>query len=156
MGGKDPWYANIVNFLFAYEIPTQFSRHQVDKLKSESKYYVWDDPLWHMCNDHIIRRCVPDYEFSSVLRFCHTLACGGHFGPQRTSRKVLDSGLYWPLYFMMYMIIVKVVHVANKLETLIERMKYLNNHYYFVKSLIFGVLILWVFFHVLLVLYIFF
>nr|URM60731.1 ZF-HD family protein [Gymnema sylvestre] len=100
LGGKDPWYADIVNFLVAHEIPANCNRHQVNKLRSESKYYVWDDPyLWRICSDQIIRRCIPDYEFSSVLRFCHTLACGGHFGPQRTARKVLDSGLYWPTLF---------------------------------------------------------
>ncbi|XP_057423581.1 uncharacterized protein LOC130717384 [Lotus japonicus] len=27
------------------------------------------------------------------------LAVGGHFGPQRTTRKVLDSGFYWPTIF---------------------------------------------------------
>ncbi|XP_057452083.1 uncharacterized protein LOC130743880 [Lotus japonicus] len=27
------------------------------------------------------------------------LAVGGHFGPQRTARKVLDSGFYWPTIF---------------------------------------------------------
>jgi len=42
---------------------------------------------------------VPDHQFQSVLTFCHTLACGGHFGPHRTARKVLDSGLYWPSMF---------------------------------------------------------
>ncbi|XP_071923302.1 uncharacterized protein [Coffea arabica] len=27
------------------------------------------------------------------------LACGGHFGPKRTARKVLESGFYWPTLF---------------------------------------------------------
>ncbi|XP_061344672.1 uncharacterized protein LOC133290587 [Gastrolobium bilobum] len=71
---------------------------QILKLKSESKYYVWDDPyLWRFCNDQVIRIYVPpDIEFQSVLQFCDASACGGHFGPQRTARKVLDSGLSWP------------------------------------------------------------
>lgn len=33
------------------------------------------------------------------MRFCHSLACGGHFGPRRTARYILDSGLYWPTLF---------------------------------------------------------
>lgn len=31
--------------------------------------------------------------------FSHAQACGGHFGPNRTARKVLDSGFYWPTIF---------------------------------------------------------
>ena len=31
----------------------------------------------------------------SILNHCHTLACGGHFGGQRTATKVLQSGFYW-------------------------------------------------------------
>ncbi|KAL1545420.1 hypothetical protein AAHA92_22149 [Salvia divinorum] len=44
----------------------------------------------------MIRRCIPDWEQEDVLIHCHSLACGGHFGPKRTTRKVLDSGFYWP------------------------------------------------------------
>ena len=95
-----PWFADMVNFLVATVFPSHFTRAQIYKLKSESKYYVWDDPyLWRFCSDQIIRRCVPNQEFHSVLSFCHAFACGGHFGPQRTARKVLDSGLYWPTLF---------------------------------------------------------
>ncbi|XP_027357518.1 uncharacterized protein LOC113866919, partial [Abrus precatorius] len=49
--------------------------------------------------DQVIRRCVPDEEISSILQFCHASAVGGHQGPQRTARKVLDAGLYWPSIF---------------------------------------------------------
>ena len=67
------------------------------KLKSEAKYYFWDDPyLWRMCSDQVIRRCIPEWEQKDVLNHCHALACGGHFGPRKTARKVLDSGFYWP------------------------------------------------------------
>ncbi|CAM8895033.1 unnamed protein product [Rhodiola kirilowii] len=49
--------------------------------------------------DQILRRCIPDDEIASVLSFCHEHACDGHFGPKRTSRKILDSGFYWPHVF---------------------------------------------------------
>ena len=98
--GKDPWYADLVNYLVAKEIPKHFTKSQIAKLKSDAKHYIWDEPyLWKTCSDQIIRRCVPDHEVQSVLTFCHSLACGGHFGPQRTARKVLDSGFYWPTIF---------------------------------------------------------
>ena len=95
-----PWFANIVNFLVASVFPPLASRAQIAKIKSDAKYYMWDDPfLWKLCNDQVIRRCIPDHEIESVLRFCHASQVGGHLGPQRTARKVLDCGLYWPTIF---------------------------------------------------------
>ncbi|KAL0312838.1 UNVERIFIED_CONTAM: hypothetical protein Sradi_5683100 [Sesamum radiatum] len=94
------WYSVIVNYLVARALPPDLSRAQIDKVKSEAKYYVWDDPyLWRFCADQVVRRCVPNDEHNSVLNFCHNFACGGHFGPKRTARKVLDCGLYWNTLF---------------------------------------------------------
>ncbi|CAJ2651186.1 uncharacterized protein LOC123922945 [Trifolium pratense] len=76
------------------------SQTQIHKLKSDAKHYVWDDPyLWKFGNDQVIRRCVLDYEIESILHHSHASQVGGHFGPQRTVRKVLDSGFYWPTIF---------------------------------------------------------
>ncbi|XP_050890921.1 uncharacterized protein LOC127096386 [Lathyrus oleraceus] len=98
--GITPWFADIVNFLVVGVFPTGASRSQVHKLKSDAKYYVWDDPyLWKFGSDQVIRRCVPDNEIESILNFSHASQVGGHFGPQRTARKVLDSGFYWPTVF---------------------------------------------------------
>ncbi|CAN6566312.1 unnamed protein product [Malus baccata var. baccata] len=95
-----PWYADIVNFLVSKRIPSEFTRHQRDKLRHDARFYVWDDPyLWKFCLDQIIRRCVHDSECHSILSFCHTYACGGHFGTQRTALKVLQCGFYWPSIF---------------------------------------------------------
>ncbi|KAL0401769.1 UNVERIFIED_CONTAM: Enzymatic polyprotein [Sesamum latifolium] len=100
MQGMVPWYSVIVNYLVARASPPDLSRAQIDKVKSEEKYYVWDDPyLWRFCADQVVRRCVPNDENNSVLSFCHNFACGGHFGPKRTARKVLDCGLYWNILF---------------------------------------------------------
>lgn len=43
---------------------------------------------------------MPGCEIESILVFCHAYACGGHFGPKRTARIVLDSGLFWPTLFL--------------------------------------------------------
>ncbi|CAN6679406.1 unnamed protein product [Malus baccata var. baccata] len=95
-----PWYADIVNFLVSKRIPSEFTRHQRDKLRHDARFYVWDDPyLWKFCPDQIIRRCVHDSECHSILSFCHRYACGGHFGTQRTALKVLQCGFYWPSIF---------------------------------------------------------
>ena len=55
--------------------------------------------MWKFCADQIIRRCVPQDEFHSILTFCHTYSCGGHFGGKRTAHKVLECGFFWPTLF---------------------------------------------------------
>ncbi|CAN6711787.1 unnamed protein product [Malus baccata var. baccata] len=96
----DPWYADIINYKVIKKIPDDFTRAQKDKLVKTAKYYEWDDLyLWKYCTDQLIRRCVPESEFKSILTFCHSYACGGHFGAKRTTLKVLESGFYWPSLF---------------------------------------------------------
>ena len=34
-----------------------------------------------------------------ILSHCHENACGGHFASQKTAKKVLQSGFYWPSLF---------------------------------------------------------
>ena len=98
--GMIPWYADMVNYLVTGNMPSDFSKPKRDKLRSEAKYYFLEDPyLWKFCFDQIIRRCVPESETQSILNFCHDYACGGHFGPKRTARKILDSGFYCPTLF---------------------------------------------------------
>lgn len=95
-----PRYANIVNYLVTNMLPPGLSKALRDKIKSDAKHYVWDDPyLWKHCADQVIRRCVPENEIISTLTFCHSYACGGHFGAKRTARKVLECGFYWPSLF---------------------------------------------------------
>ena len=35
----------------------------------------------------------------AILQHCHDMACGGHFGGNRTTAKVLQFGFYWPTLF---------------------------------------------------------
>ena len=105
MSTRTPWYANIVNYLVTKQLPQELTMAQKNKIKSDVKYYIQDDPyLWEHCSDQIIRRCVVDSEFHYILTFYHSYACGGHFGPKRTAMKVLDSGFYWPTIFKEYVI----------------------------------------------------
>ncbi|KOM28668.1 hypothetical protein LR48_Vigan561s005800 [Vigna angularis] len=95
-----PWFAHIVNFLVASVFPPLASRAQIAKIKSDAKYYIWDDPyLWKLCSDQVTKRCILDHEIDSVLQFCHASSPGGHLGIQRTARRVLDCGFYWPSIF---------------------------------------------------------
>ena len=93
--GQEPWFADLANYLVTGDLPEVLSdtKAQRLKIKSEAKYYFWDDPyLWKIGADQVIRRCVPDLEQRDVLTHCHSLACGGHFEPRKTARKVLDNG----------------------------------------------------------------
>ena len=50
----EPWFADLANYLVTGELPgsDEISRAKKMKLKSEAKYYFWDDPyLWKMCAD---------------------------------------------------------------------------------------------------------
>ena len=58
-----PRFADIVNFIVASVILSRESRSQIDKLKSDAKYYVWDDTyLWRFGSDQVIHSYVPDHE----------------------------------------------------------------------------------------------
>ena len=64
---------------------------------SRAKHYTWDDQyLYKFCPEQTIQRRVPEDEQQDILRMCHDRACGGHFAPRKTSKKILQSGFYWP------------------------------------------------------------
>ncbi|RDY06011.1 hypothetical protein CR513_10077, partial [Mucuna pruriens] len=95
-----PWFADICNYVATSHLPPEASRAHKEKIRSDAKYYIWDDPyLWRLCSDKVIRRCIPDVEINSILQFYHSAPGGGHYGSTRTARKVLDCGLYWPTIF---------------------------------------------------------
>ncbi|RDY02080.1 Retrovirus-related Pol polyprotein, partial [Mucuna pruriens] len=95
-----PWFADICNYVATSQFPPEASQLYKEKLQSDAKYYIWDDPyLWRLCSEKVIRRCIPDVEIKSVLQFCHSAPGGGHYGSTQTARKVLDCGLYWPTIF---------------------------------------------------------
>ncbi|RDX82311.1 Retrovirus-related Pol polyprotein from transposon 17.6, partial [Mucuna pruriens] len=95
-----PWFAGICNFVATSQFPPKASQLYKEKLQSDAKYYIWDDPyLWRLCSDQVIRRCILDTKINSVLQFCHAAPGGSHYGSTRTARKVLDCRFYWPTIF---------------------------------------------------------
>ena len=85
------WFADYVNYLVAKVIPLELSYLQKKRFSAQLKHYYWEEPiLYKHCADQVIRRCVPKEEMGSILNHCHTLSCGGHFGGQRTTAKVLQ------------------------------------------------------------------
>ncbi|XP_027174318.1 uncharacterized protein LOC113773921 [Coffea eugenioides] len=56
-----PWYADLVNYLVTGNFPAGWQKSKRDKLKSDAKYFIWDDPyLWKRCADQVMRRCVSE------------------------------------------------------------------------------------------------
>ncbi|RDX60679.1 Retrovirus-related Pol polyprotein, partial [Mucuna pruriens] len=50
-----PWFADICNFMAASQFPLEASQLYKEKLASDAKYYIWDDPyLWRLYNDQVI------------------------------------------------------------------------------------------------------
>jgi hypothetical protein len=65
------------------------------KIISESKKYFWDAPyLFKLCNDGVMRRCMPSEERVEILRKCHSAEYGGHYSHFITQEKVWSSGFY--------------------------------------------------------------
>ena len=95
-----PWYADIMNYLPCGVVPPEFSYQQKRKLKTDSRCYIWDDPLlFKRGTDMIIRRCVPESEQCKILNECHASPYGGHFSGEKAAHKILQSGFYWPTIF---------------------------------------------------------
>jgi hypothetical protein len=91
---EPPWYADIINYLATGQIPSHWSKQDKDRFFKQVRFYFWEDPeLFKYCADQIIRRCVPESEFHSILTFCHSRACGGHFSAKKTAAKAnFDQG----------------------------------------------------------------
>ena len=87
-----PWFANIVNFLVSGQLPAHWSTQDKRKFLNEVKKFYWDDPyLFKSCPDQIFQRCILDNEVSSVIKFYHSHACGGHFSLRKTIAKNLTK-----------------------------------------------------------------
>ncbi|XP_059668857.1 uncharacterized protein LOC132313936, partial [Cornus florida] len=99
-----------------------WSKQEKDRFFSQVKHFFWEDPeLFKYWPDQIIRRCVPDNETTSVLNFCHTLACGEHFSAKKTADKVLQSGFYWPSLFRDAYNFYKSCERCQKLKSISRR-----------------------------------
>ena len=92
---QSPWYVDIMNFLACGVMPPEFSYQQRKKLRTNSRFYIWDDPLlFKRGADMIIRKCVPENEQGKILQECHASPYEGHFAGDKTAHKILQSGFY--------------------------------------------------------------
>ena len=90
LSAQVPWYVDIVNYLAYGIIPPEFNHQQKRKLRTNSIFYIWDDPLlFRRGVDMIIRRCVPETEQGRIPDKCHASPYGGHFEGDRITHKIL-------------------------------------------------------------------
>jgi hypothetical protein len=98
-----PWFADIVNYLVTDQMPLHWGRQDKVKFLSKVKTFLWDDPyLFKYCPDQIIRRCIPEFDQTDVISFCHDHACGGHFSANKIAAKILQCGLSCCAHFIFY------------------------------------------------------
>ena len=80
--------------------PLHWSPQDLRCFYAEVRFFYFSDPfLYKYYGDQVIRKCVPNDEYESVLNFGHENACGGHFSTRKTVAKILQSGFYWPSMF---------------------------------------------------------
>ncbi|GJT73816.1 reverse transcriptase domain-containing protein [Tanacetum coccineum] len=97
---KDPWYVDYANFLVSRVMPRDLTYHLRKMFLSDLKHYIWDEPyLFKSCPYGIVRRCVFGKEIQEILEHCHKGLTGGHYRANITTRKIFESGFYWPTIF---------------------------------------------------------
>ncbi|XP_075083372.1 uncharacterized protein LOC142167115 [Nicotiana tabacum] len=90
-------YPDFVNYLASREMSSDLEPYAKKKFLRDVRSYVWDEPfLFKSCIDQLMRRCVPESEINVILHECQASPYGGHRAGDKTTAKVLQSGIYWP------------------------------------------------------------
>ncbi|GJS87347.1 reverse transcriptase domain-containing protein [Tanacetum coccineum] len=94
------WFADFANYHAGNFIVKRMLSQQKNKFFKDVKHYFWDDPyLFKICADQVIRRCVSGQEAIDILKACHSGPTREHYGANYTTKKVFDSGFYWPTIY---------------------------------------------------------
>nr|GEY74830.1 reverse transcriptase domain-containing protein [Tanacetum cinerariifolium] len=94
------WFTNFANYHARNFINKGMSSQQKKKFFKDVKHYFWDDPfLFKIYANQVIRRCFHNQEAIDILKTYHNGPTGGHHGPNYTTKKVFDSGFYWPTIY---------------------------------------------------------
>ncbi|GJW03586.1 reverse transcriptase domain-containing protein [Tanacetum coccineum] len=119
---NEPWFADFANYLAGEIIPKRMTYQQKKKFFSDLKYYFWEEPyLFKVCSDGMIRRCISRLETRTILDQCHHRPTGGHYGPNITAKKVLDSGFYWPTNIKEAHTLVRLYKECQKTGNILKR-----------------------------------
>ncbi|GJZ75712.1 reverse transcriptase domain-containing protein [Tanacetum coccineum] len=118
----EPWFADFANYLVGDIIPKGMTYQQKNKFFSDLKHYFWEEPyLFKVCSDGMIRRCISGPETQTILDQCHHGPTGGHYGPNVTAKKVLDSGFYWPTIIKEAHTLVRLCEACQKTGNISKR-----------------------------------
>ncbi|GJV60712.1 putative nucleotidyltransferase, ribonuclease H [Tanacetum coccineum] len=118
----EPWFADFANYLVGNIIPKGMTYQQKNKFFSDLKHYFWEEPyLFKVCSDGMIRRCISGPETRTILDKCHHGPTGGHYGPNITAKKVLDSGFYWPTIIKEAHTLVRLCEACQKIGNISKR-----------------------------------
>nr|GEW08733.1 reverse transcriptase domain-containing protein [Tanacetum cinerariifolium] len=102
------------------------SSQQKNKFFKDVKHYFWDDPfLFKICADQVIRRCVHGQEAIDNLKACHNGTTGEHHDPNYTTKKVFNSGFYWPTIYRGAYDLVKSCDACQRQGKISQRNKYI-------------------------------
>ncbi|GJZ97408.1 reverse transcriptase domain-containing protein [Tanacetum coccineum] len=94
------WFADYANYHTGNFIIKGMSTQQKNNFFKDVKHYFWDDPfLFKTCADQVIQRCVSGQEVVDIHTACHSGPTEGHYSVNYTSKKVFDSGFYWPTIY---------------------------------------------------------
>ncbi|GKB77834.1 reverse transcriptase domain-containing protein [Tanacetum coccineum] len=118
----EPWFVDFANYLVVDIIPKRMTYQQKNKFFSDLKHYFWEEPyLFKVCSDGMIRRCISGPETQTILDQCHHGPTGGHYGPNITAKKVLDSGFYWPTIIKEAHTLVRLCEACQKTGNISKR-----------------------------------
>ncbi|GJY58588.1 reverse transcriptase domain-containing protein, partial [Tanacetum coccineum] len=118
----EPWFADFANYFVGDIIPKGMTYQQKNKFFSDLKHYFWEEPyLFKVCSDGMIRRCVSGPETRTILDQCHHGPTGGHYGPNITAKKVLNSGFYWPTIIKEAHTLVRLCEACQKTGNISKR-----------------------------------
>nr|GEU81219.1 reverse transcriptase domain-containing protein [Tanacetum cinerariifolium] len=95
-----PWFADFAKYHAGNFVVKGMLSQQKNKFFKDVKHYFWDDPfLFKICADQVIQRCAHFQEAIDILKACHNGPIGRHHGPNYTTKKLFDSGFYWPTIY---------------------------------------------------------
>jgi len=109
-----PWFAHIVNCLATDKIPPHWPKQDKERVFSQVRHYYWEDPYpFNYHSNQVVHRCIPESEIYNILTFCHSYACGGHFGGLGQLLKSYKVGSSGPLCLEMLTISGLLLSVVN-------------------------------------------
>ncbi|GKC33550.1 reverse transcriptase domain-containing protein [Tanacetum coccineum] len=118
----EPWFTYFANYLVVDIIPKGMTYQQKNKFFSDLKHYFWEEPyLFKVCSDRMIRRCICGPKTQTILDQRHHGPTGGHYGPNVTAKKVLDSRFFWPTIIKEAHTLVRLCEACQKTGNISKR-----------------------------------